>query len=205
MKRCVIIGAYGAYNARNVVTPDDYVICADGGYLCAQTENIKPDLVIGDFDSFQGEVEEGIPVERVSSEKNDTDTMLCLKRGIEKGFKEFIIVGGIGGRLDHTFANLQTLAYGCDQGCFVMLADSHNLATVVQKSMRIPKLNGYKLSVFAFDGECMGVTLSGVKYPLTNALLTTSFPLGVSNEFEADEAVVTCDVGKLLVVLSKDY
>lgn len=204
MSRCVIMGAYGGCNARNVVGVDDFVICADGGYLCAVEEGIRPDLVIGDFDSFNGRVAAGIETERVPSEKNDTDTMLCLKRGMELGYDQFLILGGIGGRLDHTVANLQTLAYGCDMGCFVLLTDSQNIATVIEKAMLVPKLTGYKLSLFAFDGVCTGVTVTGVKYPLSNATLTPNFPLGVSNEFEADEAVIECKKGKLLLILSKD-
>ncbi|WP_312641691.1 thiamine diphosphokinase [Hydrogenoanaerobacterium sp.] len=207
MKRCIIIAAHNETAIKNIVhiRPDDFIICADGGYAFAAAEGIVPNLVVGDFDSFEGTVEAGIEVERAAPEKDDTDTLLCLKRGIERGFDEFIIVGGIGGRLDHTIANLQTVAYGCEQGCFVLLADSKNLVTMIgADTVNLPRLEGYKLSVFAFGDACTGVYEKGVKYPLTNATVTNTFPIGVSNEFEADTATISCGAGKLMIVLSKE-
>lgn len=204
--RCIIIGACNPCPVRRVVNlrDDDFILCADGGYRACMAEGIRPDLVVGDFDSYSGEIAEGIPVERVAAEKDDTDTMLCLKRGIELHYDEFIIVGGIGGRLDHTVANLQTLAYGCERGCFVLLADERNLATVIgAETVRVPRVEGYKLSVFAFGGPCEGVCERGVKYPLQDAVLTPEFPLGVSNEFAGGEAVITCGSGKLLILLCR--
>lgn len=207
MSRCIIIAAHNEVAVKSIVNirADDFIICADGGYAFAAAEGIVPNLVIGDFDSFHGVVEPSIEVERVAAEKDDTDTLLCLKRGIERGFEEFIIVGGIGGRLDHTIANLQTVAYGCERGCFVLLADKGNLVTMIgADTVKLPKVNGYKLSVFAFGDVCEGVYESGVKYPLTNATITNTFPIGVSNEIEAENAVISCKKGKLLLVMSKE-
>lgn len=207
MKRCIIIAAHCEGDVRGVVNirGDDYIICADGGYAHAAAAGITPDLVVGDFDSLDGQVAPGVPVEHVPAEKNDTDTMLCLKRGLEKGCDEFIIAGGLGGRLDHTIANLQTLAYGCERGCFVLLADSRNLVTMTgPDTVQIPRVNGYKLSVFAYGGAAEGVCERGVKYPLDGARLESTFPLGVSNEFSEETATISCQSGRLLIVLSRD-
>ncbi|MEG0272115.1 MAG: thiamine diphosphokinase [Hydrogenoanaerobacterium sp.] len=207
MKRCIIIAAHMQSKISRVVNlrEDDFIICADGGYMAAVAEGITPSLVIGDFDSFTEEIPSHIPQERVPPEKDDTDTMLCLKRGIELGYDEFIILGGMGGRLDHTFANLQTLAYGAGRGCFVLLAEEKNLAVVISdETVRIPRMDGWKLSVFALGDNCDGVCESGVKYPLQNATVTNNFPIGVSNEFVAEEAVISCGKGRLLIILSRD-
>lgn len=207
MRRCVIIAAHMRGKIADVIKlcPDDFIICADGGYAAAEAQSIVPNLVVGDFDSFCGTVAAGVEVERVAAEKDDTDTMLCLKRGMERGYDEFIIVGGTGGRLDHTFANLQTVAYGRERGCFVLLADSTNLVTLMgEETVQVPRIEGWKLSVFAFGGRCEGVCESGVKYPLHNAVLENDFPLGVSNEFEAEAATITCGKGRLLIICSKD-
>lgn len=207
MKRCVIIAACMQDKISEVVNlcTDDFIICADGGYSAAAAEDITPNLVLGDFDSLCTEVPQGIEVERVAAEKDDTDTLLCLKRGIDMGFDEFVILGGMGGRLDHTIANLQAAAYGRQRGCFVLLASKRNLAAVIaDETVNIPRMDGWKLSVFAFGARCEGVCEAGVKYPLNDAVLENTFPIGVSNEITGEYAEVSCKNGQLLIILSKD-
>ena len=207
MSRCVIIAAHLTGRIHSLVNlrPDDFILCADGGYAHARAEGITPGLVIGDFDSLPGGEPTDVPVLRVPVEKDDTDLMLCLKHGISLGHDEFIVVGAMGGRLDHTVAALQTAAYGCQEGCFVLLADEYNLATVMGPgTARVPRVEGYKLSVLAYTEECTGVSESGVHWPLRDVTLTSSMPLGISNEFEAEYATVSCETGKLLILLSRD-
>lgn len=207
MKRCIIITAYLEKPIRQSLRlhEDDFIICADGGYDLAKKEGIIPHIVIGDFDS--GKEPDGVPenVIHVPVEKDDTDTLLCLKYGIQRGFQVCGIVGGIGGRLDHTIANLQALSYGCDLGKYVVLLNGDNIVTLLNPGkMQFSKREGYKLSLFSYTEYCKNVTIKGVKYPLTNALLDHSFPIGISNEILADKAELSFDKGKLLVMLSKD-
>ncbi|MEA4987868.1 MAG: thiamine diphosphokinase, partial [Anaerovorax sp.] len=103
MKRCIIITAYLKKSIRQSlrIHDDDFIICADGGYELAKKEGIVPHIVIGDFDSGNAPEKDSETVIHVPAEKDDTDTLLCLKYGIETGFHVFGIVGGIGGRLDH--------------------------------------------------------------------------------------------------------
>jgi len=115
LRRCVIIPAWAPDGIRDVVDlqPDDFILCADGGYNLAMRENISPNAVIGDFDSLEQAPEnlpEGCQIVQAAREKNETDTFLCLSYGMQAGFRSFIVAGGIGGRLDHTLANLQLLA-----------------------------------------------------------------------------------------------
>lgn len=217
MNKCFIITSYlsSPMSDNNVnIGQEDYIICADGGYAHALHANIVPHVVIGDFDSLNQSLQIPARVEvlSVGAEKDDTDTMLCLKYGMEKGFDDFVIIGGLGGRLDHTFANLQTMSYAVDHQIAIRIIDGKNQAIMIgpgtgrengSQEVRLPKAEGCKLSLFSFSDQCR-VTIQGVKYPLQDYLLTSSFPLGTSNEFAAEEAVIVNHFGKLLIILSKD-
>ena len=187
------------------VTENDLIICADVAYLAAKREHIQPDIIIGDFDHGENDapLSDTATFIRLPSEKDDTDTMLCVKYALEKGADTIEIVGGIGGRLDHTFANLQTLAYIQTNGAHGKLISEDNEAFLVCDTARIAKRNGWYLSVFAYDGVCDGVTIQGAKYEVSDVSLTTAFPLGVSNEIVEDHATVSVKNGRLLVILSK--
>jgi thiamine pyrophosphokinase len=184
----------------------DLIVCADSAYLTAKKENITPDLIIGDFDhgtKVSPDKNEKNTV-TVPCEKDDTDTMLCLKYALGQGAKDITILGGIGGRLDHTFANLQTLAYADKNGAKARLLAENDEAFLLSGSILLPKRDeAWYLSVFAYDGACRGVTERGTKYEVENATLDTNFPLGVSNEIVSDHAEISVKEGRLLVILSK--
>lgn len=217
LNRCVIITSCQSallkesYEFRQ----DDYIICADGGYSHARMEGIRPDVVIGDFDSIDYSFTEddlkksglvgSCRIIRAAAEKDDTDTMICLKYGMDLGYQEFFFLGGLGGRLDHTVANLQTMAHAIDSGCSIWFLDGKNRATLRNPgNLTVPALEGYKISLFAFEAACEGVTIQGVKYPLKDHLLKNNFPLGLSNEFLEKNAEISHASGKLLVILSHD-
>jgi thiamine pyrophosphokinase len=217
LNRCVIITSYqSALLAESCeFRQDDYIICADGGYSHARAEGLRPGVVIGDFDSADytlilddlrnSGLYENCRIIRAAAEKDDTDTLICLKYGIDQGFREFIVLGGLGGRLDHTIANLQTMSRAIDAGSTIWFLDGKNRATLRNPgSLTVPKLEGYKISLFAFEAACEGVTIRGVKYPLKDHLLKNNFPLGVSNEFFKKNAEISHTSGKLLVILSHD-
>lgn len=174
-----------------------------------------PDVVIGDFDSSgYDEIANDLRVPdsrgkcrilRYTAEKDDTDTMICLKYAIEQGFDDITVLGGLGGRLDHTVANLQTMSHAVDAGKTIWFLDGKNKATLRNPGqLTVHKAEGYKISLFAFGDCCEGVAIRGVKYPLENCLLTNSFPLGVSNEFIEKKAEISHGSGKLLIILSHD-
>lgn len=202
-RRCVIFSARcegdprAAYQAR----PGDFVICADGGWEIAGAHGVTPDLALGDFDSAPAP--QGVPVERFPVEKDDTDTMLCLKRGLSMGFDDFLIVGGFGGRLDHTLANLQTLNYAAARGARAAMADGRCWAAVIREgTLRVPRMKG-KLGVFALDARCIGVTIRGAKYEAEDIELTNATSLGAGNDFAADSVEISVREGALLVLVSQ--
>jgi len=199
---CLIITPYIDGELSDIIKGKnfDLVLCADASYDAAKSAGLAVDEVIGDFDHGKKPDFKNITV--VPCEKDDTDTMLCIKRAIALGADDILIVGGIGGRLDHTVANIQSLAYADSKGVRAVLTDGSNEATIVSHGAVFKKKDGY-FSLFAYGGECEGVTLCGVKYPLDNATLGVSFPLGVSNEITGERASLEIKSGRALVIFSK--
>lgn len=207
MKRCVIVAAGPLGNPeplRMLAGPEDFVICADGGLANARALGITPALIVGDFDSIGPERPEGIPALTFPPEKDETDTMLAVMQGLSKGFRDFLILGGLKGRLDHTYANFATLLYLAGHGASGCLRDGDNEAYMLPSGeMRLKRRDGWYVSVFPFCAKAQGVTERGMKYSLDEATLASNFPLGVSNEFLEEEAVISVRRGPLLIILSK--
>ena len=206
MKRCIIITARMLCPIAQCISlkVDDLILCADSGYQTALEQNVRIDAVMGDFDSFPKAQVCAPLVLQSPAEKDDTDTLLCLRYGLSRGCDTFVILGGLSGRLDHTFANLQLLAFGLAHGASVYITDGKNTAFLLHETSITLLPCDYKLSVFAWTPTCTGVTLCGVKYPLQNATLTNTFPVGVSNEFTEQEAQICCKTGTLLVMLCQE-
>lgn len=185
------------------VPPDAYVLCADSGLRLAEQLGITPALVMGDFDSL-GEIPQQ-PYIQAPVEKDDTDTMLAVRYGLAQGYRSFVICGAFGGRLDHSLANIQTLLFLHRHGAEGVLAGVNDLVSLQEagQEKRYPKGEGKSFSVFSLTEHCEGVCIRGVKYPLENGTLTMYHPLGVSNSITAEEAVLSCESGILLVVQSK--
>ncbi len=205
-RRCIIYTAYIRGDVRDTYAPreSDFVLCADGGYAHAIAAGVAPNLVIGDCDSTHGIDIPAALLRRVPVEKDDTDTMLCVRYAIERGYTECILLGGIGGRLDHTLANLQTLAFAHKHGLRAALCDAFDRAFFLENGeILLPRKEEFTLSLFSFSEQCRGVYISNVKYPLVDATLTNVFPLGVSNAFAAPEARISVREGLLLIVLSR--
>ena len=202
-KRCVIVSG-GAFSPVSGLCPEDFVIACDRGYTYCEKLGIVPDLIISDFDSYTGPVNPDIALDRHIPEKDDTDTMLAVKYAVANGFDRLLLCCALGGRLDHLIANLQSLLYAQKNGLPAALESEDTvILTLENTSVRIPRRYGWSLSVFAMDGPCRGVSIAGAKYLLQDAEIVPSFPLGVSNEWAEDEAVISVRDGILVVVLSR--
>ena len=199
-RRCVVFTALCVGAAADAYAPreNDYILCADAGYTIARDLGVQPDVVIGDFDTLPAPENENIL--RFPVEKDEPDSMLCVNYGLQMGIRDFLIVGGIGGRLDHTLANLQTLIYIAQRGGRAELCDGNICISAVQDGeIRIPRTPG-KLSVFALSGRCEGVYIRGAKYNVENAVLTPDYPLGMGNDFVEDFATIGVKKGTVLVL-----
>ena len=198
-KRCYIAGA-GDFCPDEPPEKGDYVIAADGGYAALAAMDITPDLVVGDFDSIKA-IPEHPNIIVSPAEKDDTDVMLAVRQGFARAFHDFIINGGLGGRLDHTLANLQVLAHIVSNNARgVLVGRPMSVTAVCNGSIEFSEGASGVVSVFSFGGNAEGVTLSGLKYPLDDATLTCGFPLGVSNEFTGAPASLSVRAGTLIVI-----
>lgn len=200
MRPCVII-AGGDLPGRISVPEGALVICADCGYRHALAQGIVPDVLMGDFDSYEGDFPADIPILRHPVEKDDTDTMLAVRYGAEQGCREFHIYGVFGGaRIDHSIANLQMLHTMAEAGLTGVLHHGATTVTVqIPGTVRYPAYRG-SFSLFALTDACTDVTIRGTKYDAEHITLRNSFPLGVSNSITGDCAEVTLGSGLLLVV-----
>ena len=199
MKKCIIFCAAEFENLAAPVEKEDYILAADGGLRHLEKAGLKPNGIIGDFDSL-GYVPEGAEVFPV--EKDDTDAMLAARKGLQLGFREFWFYGSLDGpRLDHTVANFQTLQYLADHGATGYLIGNDYMVTVV-KDGKIIFPAGWDgiVSVFCMGADAEEVTIKGLYYALENGTLTAGFPLGVSNHFTGEEATVEVKKGSLLVM-----
>lgn len=199
MQTCVIFCAGGFEKLAAPVRPGDYVMAADSGLAHLQKLGMAPDGIIGDFDSL-GYVPRDARVFPV--EKDDTDAMLAVRQGLALGYRRFVIYGGLDGpRLDHTMANFQTLQFLADHGARGFLAGNTYMGTVIKnEKVCFPEGAEGILSVFCMGADAEGVTLQGLKYPLTDGKLTAGFPLGVSNHFTGQKASVEVRSGSLLLL-----
>ena len=202
MARCVIFCAGGFTGLAQPMEEDDFVIAADGGLRHTEALGIRPDAVLGDFDSL-GFVPEGAQVFPV--EKDDTDAMLAVRLGLEKGYDRFLIYGGLDGpRLDHTVANMQTLCYLAEHGAQGWLQGKDYTVTAVKDgTLAFSEKREGILSLFCFGGPAC-VSIEGLKYNLDKGTLESGFPLGVSNRFVGTAAAVTVHSGTVVAMWEND-
>ena len=198
---CYIVGAMSlSMSLRPYPAPGDYAIAADRGYDSLMAFGVQPDLVVGDFDSL-GHTPSHPNVIQLPAEKDDTDMIFALRKGLELGYRRFVLLGGVGGRVEHTYANLQLLDWLTTQGAQGFLVGEKTAATALRDGELVfpQSMSGY-LSVFCNSGSAEGVTLEKLKFPLSEHTLTGTFPLGVSNEFIGESARVAVKSGSLILI-----
>lgn len=196
---CFIFGAGPFYGLVETPKPGDRVLAADGGYRHCLAVGLQPDLLLGDFDSLD-DLPPELESKKFPVEKDDTDTMLAIKLGLDLGHRIFHLYGGTGGRMDHTLANLQALAYLAQEGARGYLYDEGYVFTAI-KDDRLslsPRKEGI-FSVFCLGSEAHGVSIRGAQYPLDRAPLSPFFPLGVSNHFQGQPVEIEVEDGCLLI------
>ena len=189
----------------------EYVIACDSGYINAGRLGIEPDVIIGDFDSAPRP--EGVDAEIITYpvRKDDTDTMLAVKRAISEGYRRIRIACAMGGRFDHTYANIQAGAYIAGHGGVTALYGADTQIIIFgDKSCEVPGnelcISGFEscaLSVFAVSDTARGVCIKGASYEAEDIELKNDDPLGVSNEFEGGDVSISVREGILMVVISK--
>ena len=203
MARCIIFCAAEFDALLDPIGLGDHIIAADGGLAHTQALGISPHDILGDFDSL-GYIPDASQVFPV--EKDDTDAMLAVRRGLGLGYREFLLYGSLDGpRLDHTVANFQTLQFLAAHNAFGYLIGNRQIVTVVKNGkIRFPAELEGTISVFCMGADAAGVTLKGLYYPLEKGTLSCGFPLGVSNHFTGAEASIEVESGSLLVIWDRN-
>ncbi len=204
-KICYIFGAGERSDCEISLTSEDFVIAADGGFDYLEEIGLRADVVLGDFDSV---LSYDLPSDsiRYPKEKDDTDMMLAIQLGLEKGYEEFVIYGGLGGRLDHTLANIQALTFLSRNGASgTLYGKDYALRVVTDGTISFGKdlpenRIGNICSVFSLSDVSVNVTIQGLKYEISDKDWVNEFPLGISNEFTGKKAFINVKKGTLAVL-----
>lgn len=205
MKKCIIVGAGDFAEDKISFFKEDMIIAADGGLKALEKLKIAPNVIIGDMDSYDNPeksiyLNNTVEFIKLPKEKDDTDTLAAIKYGFDRGYKDFEIYGALGGRLDHTLANLQCLDYIKSRGGNGVIRDKKvTIMLLYNEDIILNQAEKGRISLFAFGGKAKDVTIKGLKYEVNNVTLATDFPIGVSNEFIDKEAYISVGEGKIIL------
>ena len=212
MNKCVIISAGEIHDYQKltkILNKMDYnnaffIVC-DGGLAHAGELGIKPDIIVGDFDSCTPDDlsywKDSCEVIQLPREKDDTDTFYAVKLALERGYDDFLLLGSMGARFDHAFANVSILIYLEEQNKKACIIDDYSVMRIVGKKPLYVNDNVSYFSLLAIAGQASGINISGAKYPLKNASLKSDFQLGISNEvLKGCKAEISVEKGYLLLV-----
>lgn len=190
----------------------EYIVAADHGLQFLYDHAIMPDYIVGDFDSTPDEIvnyyrtETKVPIRQFNPVKDASDTEIALRLCLSMGRKNIIILGGTGTRIDHIWANVQSLKIAQEAGAKASLMDAHNRIQILDHSMTICKKDAFGpyFSVFPLGGEILDFNIAGAKYPLQHHTLTPFDSLCVSNEWVEEEVQITFPAGNVILMETRD-
>ena len=206
MKRCVIVGGadIGSHEyIRGAICEEDYIIFCDSGLKHMDKLSVKPSLIVGDFDSHENP---HLNVETIvlPCEKDDTDTVYAVKEAVQRGFDTFLLIGVIGGRLDHTIGNVSILLYLDSIGRKGLIIDDYSEIEIVSTAPVYISDRYSFFSLLNITGCAKGVSIQNAKYPLDDAEITCEYQYGISNEvIPGKKAIVSVRDGKLLLIKNR--
>ena len=204
-RRAVVIagGEIISYErVRSFLGPEDYYIFCDSGLFHKEGLNVEPDLIIGDFDSHE-KVDTGSEIITLPEMKDDTDSLSGVKTALERGFREFLLLGMTGRRMDHTLCNLYLLSYiKSHHGKALIVDDWSEMEVVEKEEVFISDTYAY-FSLIAWKGKCEGVNIENALYPLSSAVIEPEYQYGISNEPLKGGSRVWVEKGSLLLI--KDW
>ena len=201
-RRCVIVGGadIGDYERiRGYLRDDDFVIYCDSGLRHIKGLGVAPSLIVADFDSYD---DPHMDVETITlpAAKDDTDTVYAMREGMKRGYKEFLLTGAIGARLDHTLVNTYILTSLENRGCHGMIVDDYSEMEIVSSHAEVDDRYTF-FSLVALEGEARGVTIRNAKFGIENAVIGPDYQYATSNEpLRGKTAEITVDEGRLLLV-----
>ena len=212
-RRCVIVGGAGISDysrIRGYLDSDDYVIYCDSGLRHMDGLGVLPSLIVGDWDSHN---DPHMDVETITLPvaKDDTDTVYAMREGIERGYREFLIIGAVGERLDHTLVNVYILSALENRGCSGTIIDDYSeMELISSQADETGAAHPGKASVedrypffslLALEGEARGVTIRNAKFGLEGASIGPEYQFATSNEvLPGKTAEITVEDGRLLLI-----
>ena len=190
----------------------EFIIGVDRGLQFLYDHKIRPDYIVGDFDSVSEEIvtyfteELNVPARKFKPEKDASDTEIALQFCLDLRRKHILILGGTGTRLDHVWANVQALQIALDDEADVRILDSHNQIRLLKKDFTLSKEEAYGdyFSVFPLGGTVDDLCIRGAKYPLEHHLLSADSSLCVSNEIQDEQVTITFSYGILILMETRD-
>jgi len=181
----------------------DTIICADSGFDHAVKMGITPDIVVGDFDSIASEIPADVARLQYPARKDLTDTEIAIEHARGLGFRDFLLLGAIGSRIDHSLTNILLLTDFLRRGENAVVINENNKVMITNSQLRLNEPIGSIVSLVPLT-DCCGVTSFGLEYVLTNADMAVGKGLGVSNIMVQNTADITVASGTLLVIIAKD-
>lgn len=205
----VFIYTGGKINPSNITEhpkSDDFIIAADSGYKNALQLGEKPNLLLGDFDSYTEKLPNNVEIIKVPAEKDFTDTQMAVTEALKRGADEIVFVGGLSGRLDHTLSNLSVLPELWKLRIHAHATDGYNRVRYISSTSTLIPKSGFKyVSIISLSEKLKGVTIEGCKYPLKNAtLFRANQSLSVSNEILGNCALISIRKGEAFIIESCD-
>ncbi|MEY8508763.1 thiamine diphosphokinase [Lachnospiraceae bacterium 42-17] len=188
------------------------VIGVDKGMEFLYRNQITPNYIVGDFDSVNQEIADyyrnhtNVPIREYNSMKDASDTEIAVRLAVTLGCSRLLILGATGGRVDHLWANVQTLTIPFRAGIEAEILDTRNRIRLIGGDTVLKKSETYGpyFSVFPLGNEIFTFNISGAKWPLKNHTLTPYDSLCVSNEIEEDEARIEFSGGIVILMETRD-
>ncbi|MCQ2591359.1 MAG: thiamine diphosphokinase [Treponema sp.] len=205
MHRCVIIGAAQIENYEKIksfLQPDDFFIYCDGGLKHQSFLGVSPDLIVGDFDSYSRPEDSNVEIIQLPCEKDDTDSFFAVKEALRRGFQDFLLIGLIGQRFDHSLCNVSLMLFLEQQKKNCILLDDFSQMEIIGENQTAYVPDEYKyFSLMCVSGDVSGLTIENAKYPLNNAEMKTTYQYGISNEvLSGKTAAITIKKGQMLLI-----
>ncbi len=213
-KRAIIVsgGTLEEDIVKREITTNDFVIGVDKGIEFLHQYQLPINYLVGDFDSVKPELiqkykeDNRIPIREFNPVKDASDTEIAIRLAIELGYKELVILGATGSRLDHMWANIQVLTIPYLLGIKAVIIDGVNRIRILEQNEVLKKEEAYGtyFSVFSLGGKVEGLTIEGAKYPLSNHELLPYDSLSVSNQFQEETVYIQYESGYLILMESKE-
>ena len=205
-ERCVIICASPEADVEflaRFVRGDDFIVCADGGLSYVLAAGAEPDLIVGDFDSYDGVLPESVETVTLNRRKDFSDTHIAADIALERGYRDIVLMFATGGRLDHTLSNICVLKYLSGRGASACAVSARERVYYCSDSLEIGGCEGKTFSLIAYNCDNCTATCAGdIEYPVSDTVFSSGVSLGLSNVSRGDRLSLRVSDGEMLLIIN---